>query len=201
VAGGGAAAAAAGAASSSSSAGPAVASAATTTTAEALVSLVDTKGLGRPGSFDASKGHCYKTWVKKFTKWVNSTFQGVKPIIEKCAVQLVPVDIVEVATTNGLPVSVVQHWTTQIDTMLSSFMEDEAFEISESTDGHGLEGLRLLKRRFNPTNPIASSNMLDAVLHVKAVPQTELLKAMSTWEGKVKDYKKQSVVRTSTTSR
>ena len=187
-----AAAAAAASSSSSSARAAATTGAATTTTKEALVSLVNTKGLRRPSCFDHSKGHCYKTWVKKFTKWVNSTFSGVKPIIEKCVVQALPVDLKEVASANGLALDVVEHWATQIDTMLSSFMEDEAFEISESTDGNGFEGLRLLKRRFNPTNPIASSNLLDAVLQVKSVPQAMLLKALSAWEGSVKDYRKQS---------
>ncbi len=127
-----------------------------------MPSFIDTNGVGQPKTFDPRREDAdFKVWYGHLLRWVNSTFAGAKEEVVWPTTQKTPVTLYD--TAGALPsVSSAdwQQWASQIDTALSSLLENEACDLGGSTEGHAFEGSRLLVHWCDPASQKRSNREL-----------------------------------------
>jgi hypothetical protein len=75
-----------------------------------------------------------------------------------------------------------------VDAAPSGSTEGQAYDLCDSASGNGFEALRLLRRRYDPTNPALASRLRAQLQRQESVPQKLLLKSSTDYERRVKAY-------------
>ena len=117
-------------------------------------SLVDTKGLGKPSSFDGTEEK-FLPWKRRTENFVMGVYPDIAPALEWAEEQTAPIDSVDVAAAFGDPddtdfIPGLVDKQQRLFMALQQLCEREAFDlVTKCGRGQGLEAWRRLNRRYD----------------------------------------------------
>ena len=158
------------------------------------VNLVDSRGVAKPPTLTAAQAEkpgSFKTWRIKYSNWILAAFPNhsvvLRGIEEQTQTEITAdrfaellVDDQELAAPSA-----------NIRCTLVSMTEDEPFSIvtKAPAGAHGgLEALRRLYHRYDPTGPRSAKVVLKRILSVKSVPVRNLRIAIEELERLYEEY-------------
>ena len=151
-------------------------------------SLIDIKGLGKPGMFDSADPRKFPHWKFKFQNFVCGVFEEAEQALDWARAQEAAITVESIQrelTMLGDATSL----SKQVYTALAALTDGEALSIVMNDPArNGLECWRRLNRRFDPQTAGRHKNAMSAILAVKSVGLKELPAAIERWEQKVRHY-------------
>ena len=155
-------------------------------------SLVDARGIGKPGVYTGDEGK-FRSWAFKTANF----FAGVYPEARRFMkwAQEQEVVITKAALSDsvyddfGLTLDNLMEIDDQIFTALGSLTDNEPNDIVLNTmEGHGMECWRKLVRRYDPATIGRRRNLMKAVFYPGQAKLAELFGHIDRWEELVRQY-------------
>ena len=156
--------------------------------------LVDSRGVGKPGTLTgtaAEKPSSFKTWRIKYINWILAAFPNHSLVLKQIEEQTQQEITLDRFQTMAVDDGDLGQLSANIKSTLISMTEDEPFAIVTKTGQgphSGLEALRRLYNRYDPTGPRSAKIVLKKILAVKPVPVKNLRIAIEELEKLYEEY-------------
>ena len=154
-------------------------------------SLIDTRGLGRPQTFD-NKEESFQRWATKLEGFVGAVYDRASDVLSWAVEQTVPISkaalLEEFGTESEDPVDNLEMMNQQLFTALQQLTEGESQDIVQKSNKVGVEAWRQLYRRFDPATGGRKRNLLRAIISPGRSKLEDLQASLSKWEILVQRY-------------
>ena len=157
--------------------------------------LVDPHGIGKPVTLTgrvANDALGFRAWRIKFRNWIVAGIPEAASLMELLERQNQE-EITEAAFLDlELTQPIATRLSAQLGATLVALTDDEPFQIiTKGPQGPrgGLEGLRRLYQRYDPTGPRSAKTVLKRIMAVKPVPATRLRLAVEDLENMFEEYR------------
>ena len=157
--------------------------------------LVDTKGLGKPSSFDGAEEK-FLPWKTRTENFIIGVYPDIAPALEWAEEQTAPIDSVDVAAAFGNPdedefIQGLVDKQQQLFMVLQQLCEKEAFDlVTNCGKGKGLEAWRKLNRRYDPATGGRKRTLLRHILSPTRVKFEDLSGALEKWMDSIRMYER-----------
>jgi hypothetical protein len=157
--------------------------------------LVDTKGLGKPSSFDGTEEK-FLPWKTRTENFVIGVYPDIASALEWAEEQTAPIESIDVVTAFGdandadyIPELVEKQQ--QLFMVLQQLCEREAFDlVTNCGRGQGLEAWRKLNRRYDPATGGRKRTLLRHILSPTRVKIDDLSGAIEKWMDSIRMYER-----------
>ena len=150
--------------------------------------LVDAKGLGRPPPVQDTEGE-FVSWGRRTENFVVSVHPGARDVLT-WAVERDSATVAEAnaATEVVMPLDTLQLLADQLKTVLMTLVEGESFDILVGSGSGGLEGWRVLHKRWDPLTTGRARGLLREILSPGRAKLVELQGAVERLEDLMRRY-------------
>ena len=157
--------------------------------------LVDTKGLGKPSSFDGTEEK-FLPWKTRTENFITGVYPDIAQALEWAEEQTAPIDSVDVAAAFGDPddhdfIPGLADKQQQLFMVLQQLCEKEAFDlVTNCGKSQGLEAWRKLNRRYDPSTGGRKRTLLKHILSPTRVKFEDLSGALEKWMDSIRMYER-----------
>ena len=165
---------------------------------EANNSLVDQRGVGKPPTLTgriASDPLSFRAWRIKFRNWVVAAIPEASEVMERLETQNQDEITDEIFAGWVQQNPIATRLSAQVGASLIALTEDEPFQIlTRGPPGPraGLENLRRIYQRFDPTGPRSAKYVLRRIMAMKPVPVSKLRNGIEEMEKLFEEYRARS---------
>ena len=155
--------------------------------------LIDSKGLGRPYTYDGHESK-FLPWITKTENYILGVFPDLRLVSEWACEKAGPVRQDDLDTAFGsradevVRVDDLDYMNQQLHTVLTQLTEAEPFDIVQSSGKSGLEAWRRLNRRYDPSTGGRKRNLLNSILHPGKAKLHSLSGMLDQWQERVRRY-------------
>ena len=155
-------------------------------------SLVDARGIGKPGVYTGDEGK-FRSWAFKTANFFAGVYLEARRLMKWAQEQEVVITKAALSDSVyddfGLTLDNLMEIDDQIFTALGSLTDNEPNDIVLNTmEGHGMECWRKLVRRYDPATVGRRRNLMKAVLYPGQAKLEELFGHIDRWEELVRQY-------------
>ena len=151
-------------------------------------SLIDTRGLGRPPSFNNNEADFY-VWSRKFENYAASVVPECRALLSWSAEATSEVTVDIAASELILTETLVREASEMLYIALQSLTDGESFDIVASAGaGEGLESWRRLARRWDPYTSGRARSLLKDILAPTRCKMGELMAGVEKLEDLMRRY-------------
>ena len=158
--------------------------------------LIDTRGLGKPGNFTGQQDK-WLSWSTKTRNYVLGVFPELRPVLEWAEEKAGEISSDDIDESFGEladdsdTIPGVADLDGQLYTVLTQLTEGEPFDITRNCgEGHGYEAWRRLARRYDPSTGGRKKNLLNQILRVPRSDLKSLSRDIERWEDQVRNYER-----------
>jgi hypothetical protein len=158
--------------------------------------VVDTRGIGKPATFDPKHNTVdeakFNSWAFKVTNYINASVTNARPLMKWALERTLDIDGNQLhaeCQSEGISDEDGDQVQRQLYALLVSITEGEAATIVENAgDDNGLEAWRRLTKRFDPNNAGRKRAILDTILALPRVKMQELQNAIENMKKLITQY-------------
>jgi len=158
--------------------------------------VVDTRGIGKPMTFDPKHNTVdeakFNSWAFKLTNYVNASVDNARPLMKWALERSMDIDGAQLHAelqAQGISDDDGNQVQRQLYALLVSITEGEAATIVENAgEDNGLEAWRRLTKRFDPNNAGRKRAILDTILALPRVKMQELQNALENMKKLITQY-------------
>ena len=154
--------------------------------------LVDTKGVGRPTTFDGTQAK-WSAWAFKVENFIASVYVNGREALQWAGTREKTIADGDLKELKELDVPDVFEINEAVYALIAQITEQEPLDIAKNTArGAGLEVWRKLQRRYDPQTVGRKRAMLSRILAPGAARIADLSSAIQRWEESVRVYQERS---------
>jgi len=158
--------------------------------------VVDTRGIGKPMTFDPKHNTVdeakFNSWAFKLTNYVNASVPNARPLMKWALERSMDIDGTQLHAelqASGISDEDGNQVQRQLYALLVSITEGEAATIVENSgEDNGLEAWRRLTKRFDPNNAGRKRAILDTILALPRVKMNDLQNALENMKKLITQY-------------
>ena len=154
--------------------------------------LVDTKGVGRPATFDGTQAK-WSAWAFKVENFIASVYANGREALDWAGTRERMILDEDLKELQDLDTPDVFEINEAVYALIAQITEQEPLDIAKNTTrGAGLEVWRKLQRRYDPQTVGRKRAMLSRILAPGSAKIADLSAAIQRWEESVRVYQERS---------